>query len=300
MKRTIGVVGLGIMGGAMAESLLRAGYPVVGYDIRLEARDRLKAAGGTPLASSRAVAAHADVMIVSLAKPEALADAVHQIAEAERDPAKGRLVVIETSTFEIADKLAAAKKLADHGIGMLDCPISGTAIRLEERAWTIFVSGDPDDAHEVAGIFEVFTDNAPYVGGVGDGTKMKYIANHLVAIYNVAVAETMTLARKMDLDPERIMSLFATSPITGTSVFRSRGRMMANRRYQPPTMKVEVWQKDMQVIGDMAKSVQCPVPLFNTCAPIYTAAMAMGLAQHDTASVCEVLGANAGIPPVAP
>jgi len=59
-------------------------------------------------------------------------------------------------------------------------------------------------------------------------------------------------------------------------------------------MKVEVWQKDMQVIGDMAKSVHCPVPLFQTCASVYTAAMALGMAQQDTASTAEVLALMGG------
>jgi L-threonate 2-dehydrogenase len=70
---------------------------------------------------------------------------------------------------------------------------------------------------------------------------------------------------------------------------------MVAQNYLPATMKVEVWQKDMQVIGDMAISVDCPLPLFTTCAPIYTTAMAQGLAQQDTASVCEVLGRMAGL-----
>ena len=82
----------------------------------------------------------------------------------------------------------------------------------------------------------------------------------------------------------------------GTGVMRLRMPFMLERNYSPPTMKVEVWQKDMQVIGDMAKSLGCPVPLFTACAPIYTAAMAQGLAQEDTASVAEVLGAAAGLP----
>jgi 3-hydroxyisobutyrate dehydrogenase-like beta-hydroxyacid dehydrogenase len=69
---------------------------------------------------------------------------------------------------------------------------------------------------------------------------------------------------------------------------------MVERKYLPATMKVEVWQKDMQVIGDMARAVDCPVPLFAACAPIYNAAMAQGLSQHDTASVCEVLDGMAG------
>ena len=70
---------------------------------------------------------------------------------------------------------------------------------------------------------------------------------------------------------------------------------MVEQNYLPATMKVEVWQKDMQVIGDMAKSVDCLLPLFTTCAPIYTTAMAQGLSQHDTASVCDVPGRMAGL-----
>ena len=177
---------------------------------------------------------------------------------------------------------------------MLDCPISGTAKRMKEGAWTIFVSGRKSACKSVSAIFEVFTRNAPYVGAFGNGSKMKFIANHLVAITNVAVGESLTFARKMGLDPQQVWELFAASPVVGSGVFKLRGKFMVDRKYLPATMKVETWQKDMQVIGDMAKSVDCPTPLFTACVPIYSAAMAQGLSQSDTASVCEVLDAMAG------
>jgi len=177
---------------------------------------------------------------------------------------------------------------------LLDCPISGTARRMKEGAWTIFVSGGKAACKSVSAIFAVFTRNAPYVGVFGNGSRMKFIANHLVAITNVAVGESLTFARKMGLDPRQVWDLFAASPVVGTGVFNMRGKFMVERKYLPATMKVETWQKDMQVIGDMAKSVDCPTPLFTACVPIYSAAMAQGLSQHDTASVCEVLDAMAG------
>jgi putative dehydrogenase len=126
---------------------------------------------------------------------------------------------------------------------------------------------------------------------------MKFAANHLVAIYNVACAEAVALARKMGLDPQHVLDQFGPSPVVGTGVMRLRMPFMIRREYQPATMKVEVWQKDMQVIGDMARAVDCPTPLFDACRSIYSAAMAMGHAQDDTASVAEVLGAMAGMPP---
>ena len=291
MKPVMGVIGLGIMGGAMAEVLLEAGYQVSGFDPKPAALRRLKKAGGTVLSSAAAVAEQSDVVIVSLATARALSVVVAELAAARP---KRKPIIIETRTLPIADKDAAAAALANAGMRTLDCPISGTAVRLKQGAWTIFVSGDAATARKAKDIFAEFTSNAPYVGAFGNGMRMKFIANHMVAIHNVAVAESLTFARKMGLDAQQVWDLFATSPVIGNGVFKLRGKFMVDRNYLPATMKVEVWQKDMQVIGDMAKAVNCPTPLFSACGPIFNAAMAQGLSQHDTASVCEVLDAMAG------
>ncbi len=297
-KPVIGVIGLGIMGGMMAETLLAAGYQVAGYDVAPAARARLKRAGGKPLRSSAAVAAQCEVLITSLATSAALAAVAGEIAGAAT--AGPRPLVIETSTLPLDDKNRAHAVLKRAGVITLDCPISGTAARMRERAWTIFLSGSATACKRAEPILRSFTDNLPNVGAFGNGTKMKFAANHLVAIYNVAYGEVVTLGRKMGLDVRQMLELFGSSQVLGTGVMRLRMPFMLDRKYSPPTMKVQVWQKDMQVIGDMAKSLDCPVPLFNACAPIYTAAMAQGLAQEDTASVAEVLGAMAGLPQVAP
>lgn len=296
MKPIIGIVGLGIMGSAMAEALIGGGYRVVGYDVKAKPRKLLKSAGGRCLSSCAAVASSADILITSLPSVAALDDVFGKIAPvcAKRRKSLPRLIVIETSTLPIVDKERAMQRLKRDCVTVLDCPISRTARRIKEGGWTIFVSGRKAACRSVSAIFGVFTRNAPYVGAFGNGSKMKFIANHLVAIYNVAVGESLTFARKMGLDPQQVWNLFATSPVVGTGVFKLRGKFMVERKYLPATMKVEVWQKDMQVIGDMAKSVDCPTPLFTACVPIYSAAMAQGLSQHDTASVCEVLDAMAG------
>jgi len=292
---SVGVIGLGIMGTVMAQELINAGYRVTGYDIDPAARLRLKKLGGRPLGSTAEVATGADILIVSLAASSALQATVEKIASAERPAGANRQIVIETSTLPIDDKLRALQALKRRGITVLDCPISGTAERMKERAWTVFCSGNKTACEQVKPLLQVFTDNVPYVGGFGNGSKMKFAANHLVAIYNVACAESVTLARKLGLDPQDVLDLFGESRVIGTGVMRLRMPFMIRRKYVPPTMKVEVWQKDMQVIGDAAKSVDCPTPLFTACVPIYSAAMAQGHARDDTASVSEVLAAMAGI-----
>ena len=292
---TVGVIGLGIMGGMMAETLRKHGYDVTGYDPAPAARKRLAKAGGRPLASAAAVAASADIIIVSLASSAALSAVTKEMASVKR---KSKCIVIETSTLPMADKEACAAALRRAGMTTLDCPISGTAARMKERAWTIYLSGNRAACKRIEPVLKAFTDNLPYVGAFGNGTKLKFAANHLVAIYNVAYAESVTLARKMGLDPREMLKLFGTSAVLGTGVMRLRMPFMVERNYTPPTMKIEVWQKDMQVIGDMAKAVNCPTPLFTACVPVYNAAMAQGLALQDTASTAEVLGAMAGIPPL--
>jgi 3-hydroxyisobutyrate dehydrogenase-like beta-hydroxyacid dehydrogenase len=290
----IGIVGLGIMGGGMAQALLAAGHAVVGYDPDRAARSRLQRSGGRALASATAVAEQADIVITSLATVAALEDVAGRIAAMRRSAGRDPLLVVETSTLPLADKDRANARLARAGIVAMDCPVSGTAVRLQERAWTIYASGPRRAYRRIQPIFRVFTDNAPYVGRFGHGTRMKFVANHLVAILNVATAESLTYARRLGLDPELVHRLVATSPIIGTGVYRLRGRFMVDRSYRPATMKVEVWQKDMQVIGDMARAVGAPVPLFSNCAALYNAAMALGLAQSDSASVCEVFDAMTG------
>jgi 3-hydroxyisobutyrate dehydrogenase-like beta-hydroxyacid dehydrogenase len=295
MKPVVGIIGLGIMGSAMASALLARGYRVTGYDPLAAARERLARTGGWALATGTAVAESADIVITSLASAAALEEATRRIAAARRARHRAQLILVETSTLPLADKARAAARLRRAGIAALDCPVSGTAVRMKEGAWTIFASGPKAAFERARPVLETFTARVPYCGAYGNGSKMKFLANHLVAILNVATAESLVFGRKMGLGPRLLLELLGPSPVVGTGVFRLRGAMMARRRYRPPTMRVEVWQKDMQVIGDMARSVHCPVPLLSACAPIYNAAMAHGLARSDTAAVYEVLARLAGI-----
>jgi len=284
--KTLGVVGLGIMGGAMAEALLAAGYAVCGYDPAAAAARRLKRAGGLPLASAAAVAERAGILITSLPNSDALEDVVNQIQ------APRARILVEMSTLPLADKERARRRLAKAGVAALDCPVSGTAVRLKERTWTIFASGDKRGFARVRPVLKVLADSIPYVGAYGNGTRMKLVANHLVAILNVASAEAIGFARGMGLNPREVLEIFGASPVVGTGVLRLRGELMVKRRYKPPTMKIGVWQKDMRIISEMARSVRAATPLFDACGPVFDAALARGYGDADTASVYEVLSAR--------
>lgn len=293
--RRVGLVGLGTMGGIMARALVEAGHEVVGHDPVAACRARLRRAGGRPLASNAEVARAAEVLVTSLPSTAALHAVVAEWQQAT--PAPARQLVIETSTLPLADKLAAAAALRRQGRRMVDAPISGTATPTPQQTWIMYLGGTQAACREAAALARAFTLDAPRVGPLGAGMKLKLAANHLVAIYNVAYAEMVTLCRRMGLDPAVALKHMGPSPYIGTGAMRLRVPFMIERRYEPATMKIALWQKDMQVIGEMARAVHCPTPLLDACAPIYTAAMALGLGEADTAATAEVLARMTGSDP---
>ncbi len=116
---------------------------------------------------------------------------------------------------------------------------------------------------------------------------MKFVANHLVNIHNVAAAEAMVLGMKAGLDPHLIYDVIAES--AGTSrMFQVRGRMMADGNYNHVSMALNLWRKDIEAIAAFAADLECPVPLFTVAAQPYYAALAQGLGDRDTAAVCAV------------
>jgi len=290
VAQTIGIAGLGIMGSAMGANLARAGFRVLGYDPLARARRAFGRAGGRAARSNGALARRCDVVITSLPSAAALQRVAQELAA---DAPRG-LLVVETSTLPIEDKARARRVLAAAGAILLDCPLSGTGAQARSRDLAVYASGPRAAVRRCAAVFEGFARAHYYVGAFGAGSKMKFVANLLVAIHNVSAAEALVLGMKAGLDPALVYKVVGDG--AGSSrMFQVRGPMMVAGDYRDATMKVEVWQKDMAIIADFARSLGCPTPLFLASAPLYTAALAAGRGKQDTAAVCAVLGDMAGL-----
>ena len=283
MAGTVGIIGLGIMGGAIANNLIERGWMVFGTDIDPAKQDALTRAGGTACADIAAVCAAAPVILTSLPSPDALAAVAAAIAAT---PALR--VVVETSTMALADKLAAEAVLSQAGHIALDCTLSGTGAQAVNRDLVIYASGDTAVIAAQMPMFGDFARAAHDIGAFGNGTRMKLVANLLVAIHNVAAAEAMVLANAAGLDPDLVVKI-AGSGAGASRMFDMRAPMMAARSYLPATMRVSMWQKDMDIIGTYARELGVSLPLFEASAPIYTQAMDAGLGDQDTAAVFAVL-----------
>ena len=283
-KGKVGIVGLGIMGGAFAKNLAAAGWHVTGYDISAARRREAQRAGVKIARNAAEVAAAAPVILTSLPKPQALMDIVRTLVAAKLP----RKLVVEMSTFAITDKEKAARVLEKAGHQMLDTPVSGTGSQAKEKDLIFYASGNARQIKRLTPLFNDFGRRAFNVGAFGNGSKIKYVANLLVAINNVASAEAMVLGMKAGLPPKLIYGLI--TPGAGNSrVFELRAPMMVKGSYDNVTMKIDVWDKDMRVIGNFARKIGVRTPMFDASKPIYLKAMKTGLGRKDTAAVCAVL-----------
>jgi putative dehydrogenase len=279
--KRVGVIGLGIMGSAIAANLARAGFKVHGYDIAATALRTLEKAGGLPETSPAALASRVSIMITSLPS----ASALHRVAGELQG--KGS-VVIEASTLPIDEKVLARNTLKKNGLTLLDCPLSGTGAQARTGDLVVLGSGEEKAFQKAMPMLKGFSRAQYYLGEFGNGSRMKFVANLLVAIHNVSAAEAFALGMKAGLSPELIYKV-AGDGAGSSRMFQVRGPQMVAGDYSDATMKVEVWQKDMKIIGEFAAELGVATPLFNASGAIYNAAIAQGFAKQDTGAVCAVL-----------
>jgi putative dehydrogenase len=284
MDNTVGIVGLGIMGSAIARNLVERGWRVIGFDIDAAKRAELATANVIIAADVAEVTREAPVIMTSLPTPAAVADVAQMIADSGQSPR----IVVELSTLTLADKLRFESILKKAGHIALDCPLSGTGAQAKNRDLVVYASGDSDAIARCTGLFADFAKQSADLGAFGNGSRMKFVANHLVAIHNVATAEAMILAERAGLDPKMVVEMVGPGA-GGSRMFQMRAPMMVEGIYEPATMKVSTWKKDMAIIAEFAEDVGCATPMFTLTQPVYTEAMAMGLGDQDTAAVFEVL-----------
>ena len=284
MSKTVGIIGLGIMGSAIAPNLIERGWRVIGFDIDAGRRGEMAKAGVVIAENVAEVAREAPIIMTSLPTPKAVIEVAQSIADSGQ-PAR---IVVELSTLTIADKLRFEEILKKAGHIALDCPLSGTGAQARLRDLVVYASGDTKAIERCMDLFADFAKQSADLGAFGNGSRMKFVANHLVAIHNVATAEAMILAERAGLDAKLVVEMVGPGA-GGSRMFQMRAPMMAKRAYAPATMRISTWKKDMAIIAEFAGDVGVETPLFTLTQPVYSQAMTMGLGDQDTASVFEVL-----------
>ncbi len=283
----VGVVGLGIMGGAFAKHLRAARFKVVGYDVAAARRSALRKLGGIAadfIGGGGGNHANSDYVIAVVGCIRS--GAVRQGRRCRRRAQGNDRYRGEHAAPGSQGRCAQAP--GETGVILLDCPISGTGAQAAVKDIVIYASGDRRACARCKAVFAGFARNAYYCGAFGTGSKLKFIANLLVTIHNLSTAEAFVLAERAGVDTELMYRVIKDG--AGTSrMFEVRGPLMVRRNYLPATMKIDVYQKDIAIIKAFAAKLACPTPLFSLSKRYYDKAYAGGYEKHDTAAVHAVL-----------
>jgi len=288
---TIGIVGLGLLGHAIASRLIKAGHAVIGFDVLPDRVAALAVMGGTPASSAAAVAQSAEAvctLLPSLATAEAaILGAGGVLAGARPD-----LAVIQMSTISPTLTERLSREVTARGLGFLDCPVSGTSSMVERGDGIFFVGGDRALFERWQPVLESVLARAVLVGRVGQAMVLKLVANLLVALNSAAAAEALTLARKAGLDLPLALDVLNASA-AASSMLKVRGPMIVRGEF-PAQMKLDLFMKDIHLMQEAATAVGAPLPFTDLAERLYAAAQAQGHGGEDLAVVVTALDSASG------
>ena len=283
---TVGIVGLGLLGHAVASRLIAGGHRVVGYDVVAARREALEKLDGTPLGSVADVAANAEAVCTVLPSLQAVEDVILG-PEGIVTSARASATVIQMSTISPALTERLASEVIGYGLRLLDCPVSGTSGMVERGDGVIFVGGDEALFRYWEPVLATVLPRPVYVGRAGQAMTLKLVANLLVALHSAAAAEALLMARRAGLDLGRVLAVL-TAGAANSRMLEVRGPMMVQGEFDAQ-MKLDLFMKDLHLIQDAAAAVDAPTPLTDTAERLYAAAQTAGHGPEDLAVVVRAL-----------
>lgn len=287
---TVGMIGLGRMGSRMGEHLLEQGFDLLGYDVRAEAVDRLRDAGGEGATSVTAVAEAADVVVTSLPTPEIVEDVFCGEDGLLAADCGGR-TVIDTSTSTPDTTRALADVGAEEGIQVVDAPVSGGTSGARTGTLTLMVGAAESELDAVAvDVLTALGERVYYLGDVGAGHTAKLV-NNVLTVGNRALAmEAMTLGAALGVDPAMLFEVVSNA--SGSSnQFEKRVPRVLNRNFEP-TFTVDLSRKDVRLALRTADGIDYPMGLTSLIHEYYTEASAKGYGDEDACAVVKVFEEN--------
>lgn len=288
----LGYVGLGVMGGGVVRRLLAADHSVTVWNRSAEKAEPLLAAGARWAASPREVTEQSDVvftMVTNTAAVQAVCQGPDGIL-AGLVPGK---VYIDMSTASPANTRALAAEVAARGAVMLDAPVSGSVITLEQGKLSIMVGGDIETFERVKPILEAIGPKVFHLGPNGAAVTMKIATNLSLAVQMLAFSESVLLAEKSGIARERAVEVLLASVIASPMV-AYRGPFVLQQP-EEAWFDCHMMQKDLNLALDLGRELAVPLPTTAVTNELLTAANAMGVGKRDFAVLFDVLAAMAGV-----
>ena len=285
MRDTIGILGLGQIGGTAARLLVAAGYPVAAVDRPSAAW--LRDAGSMLVPDAASLAGSCPIVIGAMSREEDVEDAVFGAAGLVAGAPQG-LIYADMGTFAVALKERIRDVLAGKGAVALDTPISGTPQAMESGAAVIMRSGDEAASEQVRPVMEVLAGKSPHVGPFGHGMKLKFVLNALVTNHVLVAAEAINMGVASGLDARQVLDVVSASVATSKQ-FELRGPRMAEQNYQPAPAPARLVHKDMRYIVEHAAALGVAAPVSNLTRDLYEKVADMGRLDDELSVIFEAL-----------
>jgi len=293
VSQTVGVIGLGAMGMGMAQSLVRAGFVVKGYDIAPAAVQVLVEAGGQAAATVAAAASGADVLIVMVVNAAQTEEVLFGEGGGAAALPKGSVVML-SCTVSPTFARQTAERLAGMGLEMLDAPVSGGPIRSAEGALSVMASGTPAVFAKCAGVLAAVAANVYRMGDApGLGSVMKSINQLLAGVHLAAMGEAFVFGVKQGIDAQQMYDVICASA-GGSWMFQNRGQHILDNDYAPRSA-IDIWGKDLGIVLEAGKENKLALPLAAVAHQLFLAASAQGMGRMDDAAIVKIYAQLAGL-----
>lgn len=285
-NRPIGLIGLGLMGSAIAERLRAAGFSVIGYDVAAPARARLRQLGGTPAPSAKEVFVSCDRILLSLPDTKITRRVLSEAAPALH---YGHIIA-DTTTGDPRDTEALCRQIAPTGATYLDATVSGNSDQLRRGEVLVMIGGLAPAFKVCQKLFATFATRTIYTGTTGSAARMKLVTNLVLGLNRAALAEGLVFAHALKLDGKQTLEILRNS-MAYSRMMDVKGEKMLHHDFKPQA-RLSQHLKDVRLMLAAAEKARTKLPLSETHKKILAAAEAAGLGQLDNSAIIRVIGAR--------
>ena len=286
LNHKIGIIGLGVLGSAIAECFINKKINIIGYDLSDKFYKKLNTSFFSSASSIDELYSESDIVITCLPTEQSLLDVTENL--------KSEVLIIETSTLPHECKKKALDQLKNSNCKIVDAPLSGNRLAALEGKLSAYLSGDESNKIIAKKVLDIFCQKVTDVGDFGNGIVMKLIGNILNLVHNAVSAEVLTLGTKAGLKPE-VIHRAISGTFSSSGVFENRGKLMVDQDFEKEGMNFSTPMKDSKFITQLSRENLVALPIYQVALQYYYSAVANGLGDKDASSVIKIVEQNANL-----
>ena len=286
LNNKIGIVGLGVLGSAIAECFIKKNINIFGFDISDQFYKKLDKSYFSKTDDLDQIYSECNIVLTCLPSEESLLEVTKEISS--------KVLIIETSTIPLDCKKKVRDQLNNSNCKIVDAPLSGNRLAALKGNLSAYLSGNKNEKIIAKKVLDLFCQKVTDVGDFGNGIVIKLIGNILNLVHNAVSAEVLTLGMKVGLKPEIIYEAISGT-FSSSGVFENRGKLMVDQDFEKEGMNFSTPMKDSKFITELSRANLVALPIYQVALQYYYSAVANGLGDKDASSVIKIIEKNANL-----